>query len=164
MSISLHKPQGALRWALKLPIRLYHAGLGGLLGHRFLLLTHKGRKSGRTYETVLEVPYYDKASGRSFVISGWSGNADWFRNIEVQPALRVETSGKTYKPVQHFLTRDEVIRFWPRFRRKHPVEEIIIMRLFSTGDLGASTNAGRRAELIKHARVVSFGPGRGIGQ
>ena len=120
MSISYHKPQGLLKWALKIPIKIYNAGLGGLLGHRFMLLKHMGRKSGRIYETVLEVPYFDRETGRSFVISGWSDKADWFRNIEAQPAVGVTTGVQPYKPVQRCLTTEEVLRFWPSFRQKHP--------------------------------------------
>ena len=39
----------------RLPSRLYDWRLGWLLGHRFLRLTHVGRRSGRRYRTVLEV-------------------------------------------------------------------------------------------------------------
>src|SRR5215204_4945342 len=40
------RPTGALRLAFRLPIYLYWLGLGQLLGHRFMLLTHRGRRSG----------------------------------------------------------------------------------------------------------------------
>lgn len=56
---------------LRLPIYLYHAGLSSLLDHRFMLLTHRGRKSGRVYETVLEVILYHPQTQTSFVASGW---------------------------------------------------------------------------------------------
>jgi hypothetical protein len=38
---------------LKLPLLLYRLGLGWIFGHRFLLLTHKGRRSGKVRQTVL---------------------------------------------------------------------------------------------------------------
>ena len=49
------KPSGTLRLVFRLPIYLYRLNLGWLLGHRGLLLTHQGRKSGLLRETVLEV-------------------------------------------------------------------------------------------------------------
>jgi hypothetical protein len=49
------KPVGALRLAFRLPIYLYRLDLGRLLGHRFLLLVHRGRESGLLRETALEV-------------------------------------------------------------------------------------------------------------
>jgi hypothetical protein len=56
------KPAGALRLAFRLPIYLYRLDLGWLLGHRFLLFAHLGRKSGLLRETVLEVILYDPAT------------------------------------------------------------------------------------------------------
>ncbi len=56
------KPSGFLRLAFRLPIYLYRLNLGWLLGHRGLLLIHRGRKSGLLRETVLEVVRYDPAT------------------------------------------------------------------------------------------------------
>jgi hypothetical protein len=49
------RPNRVLGYVLRLPSYLYRLRLGGLLGHRFLLLTHRGRKSGLTRRTPLEV-------------------------------------------------------------------------------------------------------------
>jgi hypothetical protein len=58
-----HPPRGLLRLALRLPIWLYRWRLGWLLGDRFLLLTHTGRKSGLPRQVVLEVVHHDEATG-----------------------------------------------------------------------------------------------------
>jgi hypothetical protein len=49
--------RGALRYFFA-PVSLYRLHLGWLLGHRFLLLTHTGRRSGLRRQTVLEVMEY----------------------------------------------------------------------------------------------------------
>jgi hypothetical protein len=54
-----------------LPIYLYRLNLGLLLGHRFLLLVHRGRRSGLLRETVLEVILYEPATRESVVLSAW---------------------------------------------------------------------------------------------
>jgi hypothetical protein len=59
-----------------LPIYLYRLDLGRLLGHRFLLLVHRGRKSGLLRETVLEVLLHDPATNESVVLSAWGEKAD----------------------------------------------------------------------------------------
>jgi hypothetical protein len=59
------RPAGALRLAFRLPIYLYRLDLGWLLGHRFLLLVHQGRRSGLLRETVLEVLLYEPATKES---------------------------------------------------------------------------------------------------
>jgi hypothetical protein len=64
-------PTGALRLAFRLPVYLYRLGLGRLLGHRFLLLTHRGRRSGRVYQTALEVVRYEPSSREVVAASGW---------------------------------------------------------------------------------------------
>jgi len=97
------KPTGASRLAFRLPIYLYRLDLGWLLGHRFLLLVHRGRESGLLRETVLEVILYDPATRESVVLSAWGEKADWYRNIEAVPALEVRTGGQRYVPEQRFL-------------------------------------------------------------
>ena len=59
-----------MRWLLRAPIALYRLGLGGLLGQRFLCLTHAGRVSGRLRTTVIEVLSRDKEQGVYYVVSG----------------------------------------------------------------------------------------------
>ena len=43
-----------LRWAFRTPRLLYDIGWGGLLGHRFLLLRHTGRRSGRPHAVLAD--------------------------------------------------------------------------------------------------------------
>jgi deazaflavin-dependent oxidoreductase (nitroreductase family) len=101
------KPNRVLRLAFRLPIYLYRLNLGWLLGHRFLLLVHRGRSSGLLRETVLEVLLHDPATRESVVLSAWGEKADWCRNIELTPALEVQTGGQRYVPEQRFLAPEE---------------------------------------------------------
>jgi deazaflavin-dependent oxidoreductase (nitroreductase family) len=101
------KPSGLLRLTFQLPVYLYRLKLGWLFGHRFLLLVHRGRKSGLLRETVLEVIRYDPTTTESIVLSGWGEKADWYRNIKASPALEVKTGGVRYAPEQRFLASDE---------------------------------------------------------
>jgi deazaflavin-dependent oxidoreductase (nitroreductase family) len=93
------RPHGRLRLGFKLPIALYRARLGRLLGHRFLPLTHRGRKSGKIYQTVLEVVHYDPATRESAALSAWGERADWYQNIVARPAIEVQTGGDRYTGV-----------------------------------------------------------------
>jgi hypothetical protein len=70
------KPAGVLRLAFRLPIYLYRLDLGWLLGHRFLLLVHRGRKTSLLHQTVLEVVLYDPTIRESVVASAWGEEAD----------------------------------------------------------------------------------------
>jgi deazaflavin-dependent oxidoreductase (nitroreductase family) len=104
------RPRGFLKWLLALPRVLYHMGLGFLLGHRFIMLTHRGRRSGRLYQTVLEVARYDAATRESIVMAGWGEQTDWYRNLQANGAVRAETGGERFVPTVRFLSPDEVKR------------------------------------------------------
>jgi hypothetical protein len=61
---------------LRAPAYLYDWGLGGVLGRRFVRLTHAGRRSGRCYRTMLEVIGEGRAAGELFVMVGLGHSAN----------------------------------------------------------------------------------------
>ncbi len=122
--------QGLLAVVLKLPRWLYRLHLGWLLGHRFLLLTHRGRRSGRVYRTMLEVVRYDPDTHESIVVSGWGDRADWYSNLQETPALSIETGGKRFVPTQRFLTPEEVYQALRDYLRRNRWATGIVTRLF----------------------------------
>ena len=81
-------PSGLVRWFLRLPIGLYRLKLGWLLGRRFLLLVHTGRKSGKPRNTVLEVLRHEPDTDRCIIASGWGTRAQWYRNVMQNPQVR----------------------------------------------------------------------------
>lgn len=149
------KPTGALRLAFRLPIYLYRLDLGWLLGHRFVLLTHRGRKSGRVRQTVLEVVHYEPSTRETVVVSGWGERSDWYRNLEVQPALEVRIGRERYVPEQRFLTPREVYAEIADYERRHPWAVRILAPLLGFR-LGGS-DAARRA-FAGSLRMVAFRP------
>ena len=80
-------PSGLSRLGFRLPIWFYRLGMGGLLGKRFLCLTHTGRKSGQPRQTVLEIVRYDEASGACVVAAGFGEGSDWVRNVIHDPQV-----------------------------------------------------------------------------
>jgi deazaflavin-dependent oxidoreductase (nitroreductase family) len=110
-----------LRLLLRAPIWLYRLQLGWLFGHRLLLLTHRGRKSGKVRQAVLEVVRFDPASQESIVMAGWRGDVDWYRNLQAHPALGVSTGRNHYVPAQRFLTAEETVTELQRYVRRYPV-------------------------------------------
>ena len=150
-------PTGVLRHVLHLPVYLYRLGLGRLLGHRFLLLTHRGRKSGRAYETVLEVVRYEPSTRETIAVSGRGEKSDWFRNITAHPAPEVRTGSERYAPEQRFLTPEEVYAEIADYERRHPWAVRVVPPLLGF-DLDGS-EAARRA-FAGSLRMVAFRPRR----
>jgi deazaflavin-dependent oxidoreductase (nitroreductase family) len=121
-SVTTHppsRPRGLLKWVYDVPRVLYRLRLGWLLGHRFLLLTHRGRKSGRIRRTMLEVVRYDPRTGESVVLSAYGDRSDWYRNILANPPIEVRTGRRRYTPQVRLLGSDEAYDVLADYRRRY---------------------------------------------
>jgi deazaflavin-dependent oxidoreductase (nitroreductase family) len=112
----------------KLPVLLYRLRLGWLLGHRFMQLTHVGRKSGKVRRTILAVLHYDKTTQEIYAVSAWKGS-DWYTNIQAAPALLIETGFTRYVPQQRSLTPEEIAAAFIEFRKQHPYFGRMVCRI-----------------------------------
>jgi len=149
------RPRGLLRLAFRLPIVLFRLNLGWLAGHRALLLTHRGRRTGRLHRTVLEVVRYDPFTEESVVVSGWGERSDWYRNLRAHPAVEVQTGGERYVPAQRMLTPDEVYGEIVDYERRYPR----YARIFA-GQLGVRLDGSEdaRGAFAARVRMVAFRP------
>ena len=99
--------------------RLYRWRLGWLFAHRFAVLTHVGRRSGKTYRTALWVYRYQPDTGQVTVVSVW-GESDWYRNIRKTPATLIQIGRRSIVPGhQQFLATDDIVAIEKAFRREH---------------------------------------------
>lgn len=137
------------RWLSRLPIWLYRAHLGWLLGHRFLLLTHTGRTSGLKRQTVLEVVRHDRTTGVYIIASGWGEKADWLRNIERTPAVTVQSGRERLDANAMRLPVAEAAREFADYTKRHPAAARTIARLLIGERLtGSEEECQRLAESI----------------
>jgi deazaflavin-dependent oxidoreductase (nitroreductase family) len=114
-------PRGLARLALRAPIWLYRAHLGWLLGHRFLRLTHTGRKSGLPRQNVLEIVRYDPATHTCIVASGWGEKSDWYRNITANPRVTVEVGTQRFPARAERLPAADGEKEMLDYARRHPM-------------------------------------------
>ena len=114
------QPRGLLRLFLRMPILLYRAHLGWLLGSRFLMLTHIGRKSGLPREVVLEVVHHNFETGAYFVAAGWRGKADWFKNIQSNPKIQVMVGMRTFQAEASVVQLAEAASIFYLYACRHP--------------------------------------------
>jgi len=120
-SIVDRPPSKALRFGLRLPIFLYRIRLGWLLGDRFLMLTHTGRKSGLPHQTVIEVVKHDKETNTYYVVSGWGEKSDWYRNIHKTPQVTVQVRGRNFQTTAEFTPVEKAIEIVNIYAREHPL-------------------------------------------
>ncbi|MFE2436328.1 nitroreductase family deazaflavin-dependent oxidoreductase [Streptomyces sp. NPDC059409] len=113
-------PTGWRRLVARAPILLFRAGLGPLLGRRFLLLHHVGRVSGRDRRVVLEVVAYEAPHRCWTVASGFGPRSDWYRNLRAQPKTFVQFGNRHHAVTARFLTPDEGAAIMADYGQKHP--------------------------------------------
>ena len=152
-------PRGVLRALLRLPVYLYRARLGILLGHRFLLLVHTGRTTGLRRETVLEVVEYDSATRESVVAAGWGRRTGWFHNVEAGLAHEIRTGRDRFTPACRVLTPGEAERVCADYERRNrliaPLVRAVVSRL--VGWRYDGTPAARR-RIVEQLPLVAFRP------
>ena len=122
------KAPALLRPIFKLPLVFYRLRLGFLFGHRFLILTHTGRKSGKVRRTILAVLSYDAQTREIKAVSAWK-SSEWYKNIKAAPALEVETGFTRYAPSQRDLSAEEIAQLFVDYCRQHPIFGRIVCRI-----------------------------------
>lgn len=108
-----------LRALFALPKALYANGFGWILGHRFLQLTHTGRRSGQSFDVVVEVVRYDRSTGEATVVSGYGTSADWFRNLEAGGPAAVDFGRGPSPAAYRVLGLEEAEEVYAAYERRN---------------------------------------------
>jgi deazaflavin-dependent oxidoreductase (nitroreductase family) len=111
-------PGPVFKWLFKVPVIFFRIGLP-LFGDFILLLTHRGRKSGKLRQTPLEYRRED-GMGYRIIMAGWGGNTDWRRNIEADPHVTVQAGREKYLAMAGRLTEAEVAAFLKQAMQLNP--------------------------------------------
>ncbi|ARG59200.1 nitroreductase family deazaflavin-dependent oxidoreductase [Mycobacterium kansasii] len=108
------------RRLMRAPIWIYRARAGALFGSRILMLEHIGRKSGARRNVVLEV--VDHPDPHTYVVaSGFGRKAQWFRNIEANPHVRVYAGSRApAAATARVLDQPHADRALAAYRSRHP--------------------------------------------
>ncbi|WP_421840186.1 nitroreductase family deazaflavin-dependent oxidoreductase [Mycobacterium sp.] len=108
------------RRLMRMPIWIYKARAGALFGSRILMLEHIGRKSGTPRYVVLEV-LGQPAPDTYVIASGLGRKAQWFRNIQANPRVRVYTGSRAPAPANaRVLDQSDADRTLAAYRDRHP--------------------------------------------
>jgi deazaflavin-dependent oxidoreductase (nitroreductase family) len=108
-----------MRRVVRAPVWLYRWKCGWLLGRRFLLLVHTGRRTRRQRCTVLEVMEFREARSEAIVMCAWGRNADWLRNIEATPNPRIIIGSSRFVAAYRVLDVDEAAAVLAGFERRN---------------------------------------------
>ena len=156
--LGLRRQPGRLALAaMRMPRPLYHRGWGWMLDHIFLLIVHRGRKTGKRRETVAMPLTYDPDTREAVVFSAWGPNTEWIRNLRAHPALQIQIGREAYVPEQRFLSEDESVAVVREFQRRHPWRTRLFAAILRWGDLTSETAV---REFVRSRPFVSFRPRR----
>lgn len=149
-------PRGLQRLAFRAPIGLYRVNLGFLLGTRFLMLEHVGRKSGETRRTVLEVVLNEEDA--AYIAAGWGASAQWFRNIQANPSVVFHLGTKRYETTAVIVDRAEARKVMDVYAAAHP-KALGRLAAFMLDDPGETLDvqAQRVADTIPIVRLPKTG-------
>jgi deazaflavin-dependent oxidoreductase (nitroreductase family) len=152
------RPTGLRRVLYGMPLGLYRVGLGWLLGHRFVLIHHLGRKSGRWRQVVVEAAERDQTTGAITVMAGFGTGTDWYRNLLAHPDARIQLGKQSTDVRAAPLTSVEAGEAIERYARRHPWAARAMLRFLGLpvdGSGEAHRAAGRaipalRLEPVRH--------------
>lgn len=142
------RPRGLARVAYRAPIWLYRVGLGWVLGRRFLLLEHRGRRSGLVRSAVLEVVRHDAATDTYLVASGFGERSDWFRNLLADPRARIHVGRRRADVTARWLARENARRELLDYVRRHPRAARAVARLLGLEIDGTEDALRELAEVV----------------
>jgi deazaflavin-dependent oxidoreductase (nitroreductase family) len=134
---------------------VYQMGLGRTLGRTFMLLTYKGRKSGKTYRAALMVLSSDEQTGEVTSLAMYGNQTGWWRNIVANPALAVEIGGTRFRPEQRFLSAEEAHGLVSQFRKAHPWRVRLIALIMGWGSLRSESEV---PDFVRTKAFVAFRP------
>lgn len=151
------RPGRITRVLFRAPIRLYAIGAGPLLGHRFLLLTHLGRRSGRTYQSMLEVLEWRPEEREAIVISGFGAGSQWYRNVLAGGAAEIEIGRARFRPEVRRLEPEEAAAVLAGYEHRNRILAPVIRRLLSrlTG-IDYDGTAVARAHVVDRLPLIAF--------
>lgn len=146
----------AARRLLRLPVLLYRWRLGFLLGHRFLLVEHVGRRSGHHYRTVVEVIGH-QPPGTWYVMSGFGRTADWYRNVATAGSARIRLGRTTFTATTCTTEPAEAAAVLAEYEHRNrwllPVIRPVLSRLVGWTYTGTESD---RLRLVAQLPIVAF--------
>jgi len=152
-------PQGVLQRLFRVPVYLYWWKCGWLLGHRFLLLNHTGRRTGLRRHVVLEVLEYREDGPEAVVMSAFGPGASWLRNIEAIPDAEVVIGSRYFAAAHRFLGEEEAAAVIARYERRNrfiaPLIRVVLSHLLGWRYRGSPED---RRRLAGQLPLVAFRP------
>ncbi len=124
--VPLDGPGPVFRWVFKFPVLFYRLGIWHLAGP-FILMVHKGRKTGKTRYTPLEYTY-EPETDSYLLMAGWRGHTDWYRNLRAHPEVSAQAGRRAFDAIAELLTDEESARLLAQILSTSPASAKMLAR------------------------------------
>ncbi|MGH2850743.1 MAG: nitroreductase family deazaflavin-dependent oxidoreductase [Solirubrobacteraceae bacterium] len=129
--VNRRRPSPMLTRLLRAPGRLYDWHAGWILGRRSLRLTHVGRRTGRRYQTMLEVVGENRDAQEVIVVAGFGRTAQWYRNLLAGKAVQVAIGRERFEPAYRELRPAEAAAVLAAYERRNHYVAFVVRRVLS---------------------------------
>lgn len=116
-------------WFFRLPVVLYRPGMPGYerpLGLRCIMITTKGRRTGKSHIVMLDLVGHDPAWDRYYVQPGWGRNCDWVKNVEAHSVIEVQIGRQRFQAKVTDVSGSEGGDWIFRFMKARPLQTRLI--------------------------------------
>jgi len=153
---SKYPPKGLLRLGFRIPVYFYRFGLGWLLGGRFVLINHLGRKTGQPHQAVVEVVERDKEMSSVTIVAGYGAQTQWYQNLKAHPDTTIQIGNHKSQVTAVFIPPQDGEEIMVRYLNRYGK---LTGKLFSVlGYTWDGTEAGVRQIARNSLRFVRFVP------
>lgn len=133
---------------------LYAIGLGPIVGKIVLLLTTTGRKTGKQRVTPVQ---YEEIDGAYYLGAARGLHADWVRNIQVNPNVKVRVKSRRFHGCAEIITEPARIADFLEVRlERHPF--MIGLMMEKAHHLPKRPSRAQLEELAKDEALVIVRP------
>ncbi len=144
--VALFVHRGLDRWLTPPGVWVFRRSKGGIATPWHvdaLLLTTRGRRSGRDRTVVLQFFPDGDAMILAAANDGGAAHPGWYFNLVANPSARVEVSGRSTPVHASVLAADEAATWWQRIVRRDPSYERY-----------ARAAAGRSIPIVRLDRIA----------
>ena len=146
----------------RLPVAIYRLGLAGyerLFGQRYILVTTKGRRTGRPHAVMLDLVGHKPTTGRYYIQSGWGRSVDWVRNIEAHSSVEAQLGRQRFTAQVVDVSGAEGAEWVLSFMKDHPLQSRLMAKFMLGLEVGSEEEM--REWITDNAVVFGLDPQNG---
>jgi deazaflavin-dependent oxidoreductase (nitroreductase family) len=147
-------PTGISRALFRAPVALYRCRLGWLMGDRLILIEHRGRRTGLTRRTLVEVVERRVDDDSYVVAAGFGARSQWYRNLWANPRAVVQVGRRRLAVEASTVAPAEGGDVMARYAARHPRTARRLCRFMGLSAAGDDYRAvGERLPFLRLSAV-----------